>query len=179
MSADYTWKFGSQAGSKPANFLNEQIPVGPKVLDQAIAARERMAREVSERSNPRTKATVNQLLDRYLDHFDGAAERQEELPYLRTNACATVHRQPTGRRGGRLDMLDSLYAELRRCRNRCGGSPRVDHRTTRSHTCDDRCKPHRCKPLGAMTIRHIHFLVSGALRRASLVNRPPGVDGPV
>jgi hypothetical protein len=32
-----------------------------------------MINEVEERRNPRTKATVDQLLERYLDQFDGAA----------------------------------------------------------------------------------------------------------
>jgi integrase len=31
---------------------------------------------------------------------------------------------------------------------------------------DDRCRPHVCTPLGASTIRQIHFIVNGALKRA-------------
>ena len=34
------------------------------------------------------------------------------------------------------------------------------------HECDDRCRPHVCRPLGASTIRQIHFILSGALKRA-------------
>ncbi|MGH3816637.1 MAG: tyrosine-type recombinase/integrase, partial [Pseudonocardiaceae bacterium] len=34
------------------------------------------------------------------------------------------------------------------------------------HCCDRRCAPHRCRPLGATTIRHMHFILSGAYKRA-------------
>ena len=42
----------------------------------------------------------------------------------------------------------------------------VDHRTSRPHDCDDRCGPHQCNPLTATTVRHIHFILSGAFKRA-------------
>ena len=64
------------------------------------------------------------------------------------------------------DLFDSLYAELRRCRDHCDRKPRTDHRTEREHVCDERCRPHICRPLGDSTIRQIHFILSGALRRA-------------
>jgi hypothetical protein len=66
--------------------------------------------------------------------------------------------------------LDSLYAELRRCRVHC--KPRskvVDHRTPRPHECDERCRPHVCKPLSNTTIRHVHHVLSGAYKRTSLI----------
>jgi hypothetical protein len=67
------------------------------------------------------------------------------------------------------DVIDSFYAELRRCRVHCSGKARrqLDHRTKRPHTCDDRCQPHECKPLCASSIRQIHFILSGAYKRAS------------
>ncbi|MGO1049210.1 tyrosine-type recombinase/integrase [Crossiella sp. CA198] len=65
------------------------------------------------------------------------------------------------------EVLDSLYAELLRCRVHCDGRKRTDHRTTRKHECDHRCGPHQCKPLGATAVRHIHFLLSGAYKRAN------------
>jgi integrase len=69
---------------------------------------------------------------------------------------------------GRLDAdaLESLYAELRRCREHCTGRRRIDHRTAQKHECDKRCCPHECKPPGATAIRHIHYLLSGAYKRA-------------
>jgi integrase len=63
-------------------------------------------------------------------------------------------------------LLDSFYPELRRCRIHCDGSKRIDHRSTTTHECDRRCKPHECQPLGTSTVRRIHFLLFGALKRA-------------
>ncbi|MFC0109551.1 tyrosine-type recombinase/integrase [Kibdelosporangium aridum] len=40
------------------------------------------------------------------------------------------------------------------------------HYTSREHKCTSRCKPHICKPLGEATIRKIHFIISGAYKRA-------------
>lgn len=69
---------------------------------------------------------------------------------------------------GSLDagVFDSLHAELRRCRDHCDRSAYVGHRTEQAHECDARCRPHVCAPLSASTIRQIHFVLSGALKRA-------------
>jgi integrase len=65
------------------------------------------------------------------------------------------------------EILDSFYAELRRCRDHClGGRGEVHCRTSGEHRCDERCRPHVCRPLGATTVRHMHFIISGAYRRA-------------
>ena len=64
------------------------------------------------------------------------------------------------------DVLDSFYAELRRCREHCAGRKEIDHYTREPHDCDERCGPHVCRPLSASTVRQIHFILSGALRRA-------------
>jgi integrase len=91
-------------------------------------------------------------------------------------------------------MLEEFYAELRRCRARCDGRPAVDHRTEKSHECRVvrhrrppgrppaaghpahdcttagctviECPPHRCRPLSASTVRHIHFAISAAMSAA-------------
>ena len=36
-----------------------------------------------------------------------------------------------------------------------------------THKCDERCRPHQCQPLGNATIRKIHYILSGAYRRAA------------
>jgi hypothetical protein len=65
------------------------------------------------------------------------------------------------------EILDSFYAELRRCRDHCTGRRGdVQHRTPREHRCDQRCRPHVCRPLGPTTVRHMHSILSGAYRRA-------------
>ena len=157
------------AGLDPAtgrrHNLVELIPPGPKAGKLAEAARTRMLKEVDEQRQPRTSATVNQLLD---EHFQLSTwERSTRETYV---GYATKHIRPLiGRiQVGALNArtFDSFHAELRRCRDHCGRKRYVDHRTPQAHECDARCRMHRCRPLGPATIRQIHFILSGALKRA-------------
>jgi integrase len=63
--------------SKRRHYLSEVVPAGPRAERQTRTVRDRLAREVEERGSPRTAATVNQLLDRYLDKFDGTPRTLE------------------------------------------------------------------------------------------------------
>lgn len=70
------------AGTDPLtgrrHYLRENIPAGPNAHAEAQKAMRHLANQVDERWNPRTNATVDQLLDR---HF--------ELAELETNTLAT------------------------------------------------------------------------------------------
>jgi hypothetical protein len=57
--------------SKRRLYLTEIIPSGAKVWHLADQARRRLVSQVDERRNPRTSATVSQLLKRFLDQFNG------------------------------------------------------------------------------------------------------------
>jgi hypothetical protein len=50
--------------------LVEVVPAGPKAAAEAEKVRTRLLNQLDERRNPRTKATVNQLLNRYLEVVD-------------------------------------------------------------------------------------------------------------
>ncbi|HEX3649551.1 MAG TPA: site-specific integrase, partial [Pseudonocardiaceae bacterium] len=52
------------------NYLTETVQPGPKAWDEAAQVRTRLINQVDEQRNPRTKATVNQLMDRYLELLD-------------------------------------------------------------------------------------------------------------
>jgi integrase len=122
--------------------------------------------EVAERRNPRTNVTIDQLLQRYLDQFDGSPNT---LTLYRGYVKNHISPLLGSTRVGALDaeMLDSFYAELRRCRLHCTKRRgTVDHRTASVHECDDRCRPHQCRPLGPTTVRHMHFILSGAFKKA-------------
>ena len=58
-----------------------------------------------------------------------------------------------------VEILDSFYSELRRCRDHCGG-----RRPAVSRTSED--KSHVCRGLANSTVRQIHWITSGALDRA-------------
>jgi len=156
---------GKDALTGKRNELVEVIPPGPRAAAEAEAARTRLLNQVDERRHPRTAATVDQMLDR---HFELAelepTTRSTYIGYAAKHIRPLIGREQVGALDA--DLFDSLYAELRRCRDHCDRKPRTDHRTEREHVCDERCRPHMCRPLGDSTIRQIHFILSGALRRA-------------
>ncbi len=59
------------------HYLREVIRPGPVPVPEAQKALRWLANQVDERRNPRTNATINQLLDRYPDQFDGAPRTLE------------------------------------------------------------------------------------------------------
>jgi integrase len=150
--------------------LRAIIPAGPNAAAAAEKARVRLLNQVDERRHPRTAATIAQLLARYLSELRVARKTlhtyrgyvdKHVLPFLGELKVGQVD----------ADALDSLYAELLRCRDHCDGKAgRVDHRTRRAHVCDARCAPHTCRPLAEWTVRKIHWILSGAFRRAQRWN---------
>jgi integrase len=151
--------------SKRRHYLTETVPPGPDAAREAEKVRTRLLNQVDERRNPRTRATVNQLLDRWLEVLD--VEPSTRRGYVRK---INRHVRPVlgGLGVGQVDeeVLESFYAVLRRCRARCGGRKFVEHRTQRKHKCDERCRPHSCRGLAPSSIRQIHWILSGALSRA-------------
>jgi len=76
-----------------------------------------------------------------------------------------------------VDVLDGLYAELRRCRRLCGGRKGlIDHvrpvglrregEQIPGHRCDKRRRAHRCRPLEPATILQIHSILRRAFKYA-------------
>ena len=147
------------------HYLREVIPAGPSARAEAQKVLRRLATQVDERRNPRTNATVNQLLDRYLDmHTGGASTVSGYRRYVDKHVRPFIGSLKVG--ALEPEVLDSLYAELRRCRDHCTGRRQIQHRTRVTHECDERCRPHQCVPLANSTIRKIHFILSGAYQRA-------------
>lgn len=147
------------------HFLTRVIPAGPDAEKVAEKVRTKFLNEVDERRNPRTRATVSQLLDR---HF--ALLQVEENTLTGYTSLARIHIRPLigelplGRING--EVLDSFYKDLRTCRVHCRGRKFIEHRTKRDHVCDARCHLHECTPLADGSIRKIHAVLSGAGKRA-------------
>jgi integrase/DNA-binding transcriptional regulator YhcF (GntR family) len=147
------------------NYLTETVPAGSKVWDEAEQARTRLVNQVDEQRNPRTKATVNQLMDRYLELLDvDVNTRRSYEGYIRNHIRPLLGKLPVGKLDG--ETLDSFYLILRTCRAHCGGRKYIEHRTDHEHECNDKCHPHECSPLKQSSIRQVHFCLSGALKRA-------------
>lgn len=141
---------------------------------EAERKRDAMIERIAEGREPLNKATVNELLDRWLTvaelelstrvSYEGYIERVIR-PVLGTMRLRELEI--------RVDVFDVLYAELRRCRRLCAGRKGlVDHRPLGrarrrcedgpGHECDERCRPHLCKPMESASIMQIHAI----LRRA-------------
>ncbi|MGH3456039.1 MAG: site-specific integrase, partial [Nocardioidaceae bacterium] len=103
-----------------------------------------MLNQVDEKRHPRTSATLNQLLDRWVAAADVA-------PHTKSSYHSNV-RKHIGPVLGSLkvsgvdvEILEAFYAELRRCREHCDGRPYVQHRTAQDHLCDPHPKT-ACEP---------------------------------
>lgn len=147
-------------------YLDEVVPAGPRAAAQAERARIRLLHQVAERRHPKTAATLDQLLDRYFEVLDVDPNTSKTyISYMDRHVRPIIGRLPLTRVDG--EVLDSLYAQLRRCRRRCKGAKgAIDHRLATEHECTDKCRPHVCKPLAAATVRQIHWILSGAFDRA-------------
>jgi integrase len=94
--------------------------------------RARLLNQVDERRNPRTRATVNQLLDQYLEVLD--VDPSTRAGYV-WKIDKHIRPQLGNVQVARVDaeVLDSFFAQLRTCRDHCGGGRSVAHRTSAPH----------------------------------------------
>jgi integrase len=170
--------------SKRRMYLTEVVPPGPKAGDEAEKVRTRLLHQIDQKRNPRTRATVSQLLDKWLQVLDvDPSTRRSYEGYIRNHIRPILGPLPLTRLD--VETLDSFYAELRRCQEHCDGRPHLQHRTSQPHRCDEHdtapckppnptgcdacrraCKPHICRGLADSTVRQIHWIISGALDRA-------------
>src|SRR3954451_7207285 len=72
--------------SKKKHYLVETVPAGPKAAKEAEKVRTRLLNQVDEKRNPRTRATVGQLMDRYMELLDvEATTRHTYDGYIRNH----------------------------------------------------------------------------------------------
>ena len=110
---------------------------------EAEKVRTRLLNLVDERRSPRTGATVNELIDRYLEVVE--IDRKTRAGYI---GKIEKHIRPElGKRqvgAVRAENIERLYAQLRRCRDHCNGRSFVQHRTDREHVCDEHTARRKC-----------------------------------
>jgi Site-specific recombinase XerD len=156
---------GTDPVSGKRHDLTEVIPAGPKAEREAQKALTRLLNQLDEQRSPRTRATVNQLMDRYLEVLAiEPTTRHTYEGYIRNHIRPLLGNLAVGRLDG--ELLDSFYAQLRTCRAHCRGRKYIEHRVEGEHECNDRCRPHVCRPLADSSIRQIHGILSGAGKRA-------------
>jgi integrase len=148
------------------HYLDEVVPAGPRAASEAEKARTRLLHEVDEQRNPKTRATVNQLLDRYLETLNvEPTTRTRYEGIIRVYLRPALGQLPLSKLDG--DLLDRFFGQLRRCRERCNGRGKhVKHRTQREHECDEQCHVVPCRPLSASSVRQTHWVLNAALSGA-------------
>jgi integrase len=145
--------------------LTEIIPAGPRAVKDAEKARTRLLSQVDEQRSPRTRATVNQMLDRHLEMLSVEETTLDSYEsFVRNHIRPLIGHVQIGRING--EILDSFYRELVRCRSHCDGRPFVEHRTAEEHECDGRCREHVCRPLAAGSMLKIQAILNKAGKRA-------------
>lgn len=132
------------------HFLRETVPPGPGAAREAERVRARLLNQADEGRNPRTAATVNQLMDRYLEVLEvDATTRTSYEGYIRNHVRPLLGKLRLSKLSG--ETLDSFYSILRTCRAtaRGGGSSstgsRARTRATRGagRTCAGRWRTRR------------------------------------
>jgi hypothetical protein len=130
-------------------YLKRTIAAGPSALDATEDVRKDLISQVEAGRHPRTNATVSKLID---EHLKSAELELRVKQTLQGYARKHIHSRPIGGRarseGDAQDVqaLESFYAELRRCRDRCDGRTTVFHYTSDEHKCTKRCRRHACEP---------------------------------
>lgn len=151
--------------TKKRHRLTEIIPPGPTAQRDAEKALIRFLAEVDDRRNPRTRATMSQLLDRWFGVLDvDASTRQGYVSKVEKHVRPLLGRLPVAKVD--VETIESFYAILRRCRDHCNGRKFIEHRKPDDHECTAVCRPHKCRGLSDSTIRQIHWIISGALDAA-------------
>ena len=126
----------------------------------------RLVAEAEKARRPSSVVSLGHVIDEWLrvaEHEDST--RETYLGYIERTIKPTLGSMPIAKLSVR--HLETLYAELRRCRVRCDRNPFVEHKPEGEHDCvTAKCTPHVCKPMAASTVRQIHSIISGALSAA-------------
>jgi hypothetical protein len=165
---------GTDPVTKKPLYLTEIVLPGPKQAREAEQARTRLLNQVDEKRNPKTRATVDQLMAKYFAVVDvdtqtlrGYRSKYERhiKPLIGSEQLARLD----------VEVLDSFYAQLRTCRFHCRGRRFIQHRTNKPHACDEhegnRCprdNPEGCRRCRRMCEPHVRRLrtVAGRLGHA-------------
>lgn len=132
----------------------------------ARRALNRLIAEAEKARRPSSEVSLARVIEEWLrvaEHEDST--RDTYLGYIERTITPTLGSMPIAKLSAR--HLETLYAQLRRCRARCDGKPFVEHKADGAHDCTKaKCEPHVCKPMAASTVRQIHSIISGALSAA-------------
>lgn len=155
-----------------------------EVRREAEKVRTRLLNQVDEQRNPRTGQSMNELFDKWLEVIDvEPTTRAGYVGKIEKHLRPTIGKLPVGKLNA--EAIESLYTQLRRCRDHCRGRKYVEHRTAGEHVCDEhkvaacrparpkdcdacrrQCHDHVCTPLSTGSIRVVHSILKSSLNRA-------------
>jgi integrase len=167
------------AGQDPVtgrrNYLRETIQGTDKAAQKR--AKDKLAEfrsKVTKQKSATSSVPFAQAIDEWLRTSEIVdSTRAGYVNYIERYIKPVLGKEPTNKMNARI--LESFYAEIRRCRARCDGKPYIEkHAAEGGHNCvQAECRPHKCKPLGTSTVRQIHSIISGTL---SLAERWDWID---
>jgi integrase len=127
----------------------------------------RLQAEVDKQRVPETAVPLSRALDEWLRTVEiEESTRRSYIGYIERVIKPVLGSVSIAKLSAR--SIETLYAELRRCRTRCDGRPFIErHRVLGKHDCvASRCALHVCRPMAASTVRQIHSIISGTLSAA-------------
>lgn len=157
------------AGTDPVTDRRLTLQGSAATERAAEKLRTKLLAEADSLRAARTTASLGYLLDRWLpQHEVDESTRTTYESLIRNHIRPALGQLPlTVLMRRATETLESFYADLRRCRARCDGRPRVAHVLACDHDCHaEGCGPHVCRPLAASSVRQIHAILSGALTAA-------------
>jgi integrase len=153
----------------------------------------RLLAKVDQQRSAATRATLSYTIDAWLElHEIEESTLDNYRSYVDRVIKPALGDVPISKLNAQ--ALESFYAQLRKCSERCNGRPFIEHRENGPHECRTvrhrrkpgrpsakslaehdcelagctvvECKPHVCKPFSRSTVRQIHAILSGALDTA-------------
>jgi integrase len=126
----------------------------------------RLSAEVDKLRSPTSSVSFSHAIDEWLRTADiETSTRDGYIGYIERVIRPVLGDTAVNKLSAR--DLETLYALLRRCRTRCDGRAFIEHTTEDEHDCQKaECKPHKCNPMAASTVRQIHSIISSALNAA-------------
>lgn len=153
----------------------------------------RLRNRVDEQRHARTNGSLRTIMESWFSAAElEDSTRNSYRVYIDRYIYPALGNEPIGRVTAR--VLEHFYADLRRCRQGCNGTPFTEHRVDGPHECRSvkhrrppgrkpiggypahdctatgctviECQPHRCEPLSNATILKIHYILSGTFTAA-------------
>ena len=145
--------------------LTERVPPGPGADKEAERARTRLLSQVDERRNPRTRATLDQLLERYLEVVElERSTRRTYEGYLDRHVRPALGKLRSGRSTAK-SWTPSMHSSAGAGSDATASnaSPTIGRRTNTSAITD---AGHTSASRSPLNGAQIHWILSGAFERA-------------